>query len=284
MNFARLSTLYWTQSLANLDPDGDTINADVDQTFTKNLLDKANDWIVAVERFELSCNGIPYYAGEEHLEEIVVYTRAANADDDDIETTRIDVGFNAYSIPNLLDLLNVAFGEDNDTRDANFELSIDADGFISFTNTNLDIYPVFPDKLNTILGLFDDENHTVSNTQDWVSEYPRWGLGDELDHITIKSNLNLVSDTIGQEKTNIVTDLSVPSNLSAASDGSFGYSARDKIIYTPSERRYLNFNSTAPIQVLRLYCEYNSPDGTKRLVKLPPGGVFNIKLAFFHRI
>lgn len=282
MNFARLSTLYWTQSLYNTEEDGSSINADVDQTFTKNLLDKANDWIVAVERFELSCNGIPYYSGEEHQEEVIVMRRVSGADN--TEETRVLIDFNAYSIPDLIDRINEAFGENNTTRDADFELEIDNDGYIYFTKTDLDFYPVWPAKLNYILGLIDDEDNDISNTVDWVSEFPRWGMGDELDHITIKSNLNLVSDTIGQEKTNIVTDLSVPANLSASSDGGYAYSARDKLIYTPSERRYLNFNSTAPVQVIRLYCEYTSPDGAKRMVKLPHGGVFNIKLAFFHRI
>lgn len=279
MNFARLSTLYWTQSLSNLESDGSTIDADLDQTFSKNLLDKANDWIVAVERFELSLNGIPYYNGKTHNEYLSVWNRTTDAED-----SFILLDFDSFSLHDTIKKLNEYFGVNNTAVTNNWEIQVDGEGFVTFSTSNTNYFPKFPQKLNYILGLVDDNDYSKSDTINWTSEHPRWGLGDELDHITIKSNLNLVSDTIGEEKTNIVTDLSIPAGLSASSGGGYSYSARDKLIYTPSERRYLNFNSTAPVQVIRLFVEYQTPDKTRRIVRLPHGGVFNVKLAFFHRI
>ena len=285
MNFARLSTMYWTKEISNLQSDGALVDADLDETFTKNLIEKANDWVVAVERFELSLNGVPYYGGVDNQEQIQIMTIVANGDDTQHST--INCYFNSYSLPDTLAQLTSVFANQGIASPAvagNWKLTVNGEGFISFTSDNYDDhYPVWPAKLNYILGLFDNPGIGI-----WSSNTPRWGCGDELDHIRIKSNLNIVSDTVGQEKTNIVTDLSIFTSQSASGeagdDKGYSYSARDKLIYTPNTRRYLNFNSTAPIQVIRVFCEQITPDGTTKMIRIPHGGVFNIKLAFFHRV
>jgi hypothetical protein len=284
MNFARLNTMYWTKELCNTSKDGTIINADISETFTSNLVEQANDWVVAVERFELSTNAIPYYDGGFNNENIRVYNLA---DDIEVAVPVQTIALNnvkGYSLQDTLkQVVEQMGGNGVPSGDGNFNLTMDREGFVSFTRTNQATYKVvFPQKLTQVLGLTGDD----PNTATWRSVYPRVSCGDELGHIRISSNLNIISDTVGQAKTNIITDLSVPSSISASSEAedAFSWSPRDKIIYTPSEKRYLNFNSSAPIQVIRVFVEYIQPDGTSRLVTLPVGGVFNIKLGFYQRI
>lgn len=287
MNFARLNTLYWTKELSNLNDDGTYINADLNETFTSNLLDQASDWVVAVERFEVSLNAIPYYDGEFNNENIEIYNQGDDPDVAAAQQTLALNTFKAYSLKDLLQKLNDIFGAaglGQPSVAGAYQLAVDQEGIVAFTRTNHAAYQIkLPPKLNYILGLFDEPFGPVNGEQVWYSKEPRISVGDELDHIRISSNLNLISDTIGQAKTNIVTDLSVPANISA-SGNDFSWSPRDKLIYTAQERRYLIFNSSAPVQIIRLFVEYVQPDGTERMVQLPPGGVFNVKLGFYQRV
>jgi len=287
MNFARLKTIYWTDSINNDKHDGSTRNADINKTFTNNLIQQASDYICAVERLELNLNGIPYYDGEFNDETIEIKGSGDEVDGVlyDEETTYQSINFTskAYSLPHLIDLMNSTLADipvGSPSSDGTYIFSLDASGFVTLSRTNHDKYRIhFPLHLNNILGLYNEVAE-----DDWTSEFPRWDIGDELQNIRISSNLNLVSDTVGQSKTNIVTDLSVGSSLSASSTGGYSFSSRDKLIYTPTNRRWLNFNSSAPIQTIRIYCEYVLPDGTARMVLLPHGAVFAIKLGFYKRV
>jgi hypothetical protein len=285
MNFARFNALYWTSNLTNTNSDGSYVDADINETFTSNLLENGGDYICAVERLELNLNGVPYYDGEYEGESIEI--RATGADGvnpvDGLMQT-INVTFKSYSLKNTIDQLNIMLAAEavnSTTTLGAFVFSLDADGFVTLSRTNsTNFYTVFPNRLNQILGLYNE----VAGETNWISGEPRWDIGDSLQHIRLTSNLNLVSDTVGQAKTNILTDLSVNSSLSASSNGGYSYSSRDKMIYTPSEHRYLNFNSSAPVQIIRIVAEYVQPDNTSRVVQLPVGASFNIKLGFYQRI
>lgn len=299
MNFARLQTLYWTKSLTNTNTDGTHIDADLNETFTSNLLDEADDYVIAVERFELSLNSVPYYDGSFNQESIQIFAAADDPNDPlvaAVQTIAID-GLIAYSLNDVIVKLNEIVGNaqpENGVNPAalmNLEFELDQEGIVTCSRTaNHDQYKIkLPPKLIYVIGVHDDANYSKQLlTSRWKSDLPRISMGDELEHIRISSNLNLVSDTVGQAKTNVVTDLSVPSAIGSSRSGAtYGYSwsPRDKLIYTPQgERRYLNFNSSAPVQVIRMFVEYIQPDGTERKVSLGTGGVFNIKLGFYKRV
>jgi hypothetical protein len=288
MNFSRLNVLYWTDNLTNQNNDGTTIVADISKTFRSNLLERASDWVCAVERMELNLNGIPYYDGDYQAEQLQLYGTGENIDgveyDRDTVYQTINLNFKSWSLKNTVDQLNELLASQaigSPTQAGNWSFELDADGFITLSRDNSDKYrSVFGERINQILGLFNE----VSDSADWISSEPRWDCGDALQHIRLSSNLNLVSDTVGQAKTNIVTDVSVGSSLSASSSGGFSYNSREKLLYTPSKLRYLNFNSSAPVQTLRIFCEYIMPDGTSRVVQLPNGSSFNIKIGFYQKI
>jgi hypothetical protein len=283
MNFARLNTLYWTKELANTNHDtGKLIDADLNETFTANLLEQASDWVVAVERFEVSCNAVPYYDGAFNQESWDLYNIGDDWDDPlvaPVQQMNI-AGLVSYSLHDTIQQLDDLFGAAGGFIGAgNYSIRIDNEGIVTLDRTNQAAYKSkIPAKLNYILGLHDE----VADNE-WKSAYPRIGCGDELDHIRISSNLDLISDTIGQAKTNIVTDLSISASISSNAN-SFSWSPRDKVIYNAAERRYLIFNSSAPVQVIRLFVEYVQPDGTERKLQLPVGGVFNVKLGFYQRV
>lgn len=284
MNFARLNTLYWTKELSNTSDDGVLLDADLNETFTANLLEQASDWVVAVERFEVSLNAVPYYDGDFNNENWYIYNVGDNPEDPGTAPVQtMACNFVGYSLDDLLTNINNAFATTVGGQPINaggYNITINKEGFITLDRTNSAAFKsVIPPKLNYILGLFGE----VAGVQMWRSKYPRIGVGDELDHVRISSNLDLISDTVGQTKTNIVTDLSIGSSISASANG-FSWSPRDKLIYTPNERRYLIFNTSAPVQVIRMFVEYIQPDGTERKLQLPAGGIFNIKLGFYQRV
>ena len=273
MNFARLNTIYWTKTLYNSDS-SKTIEADINDTFSSNLLASMNDWVCAVERMEISTNAIPYYDGAYEKENVVI----KDTDEATTGTNYSLVSIVAYSLADTITQLNTLFA-------GILVFTLGSDGTVTITKAGVAIGKAvdFPVGINTILGI---SNSTIPVADAaGVSSGPRFGLGDQLQQLQIRSNLNLVSDTVGQTKTNIVTDVSVAGiyNLTTAAGGGIGYNGRDKLVYVPTQRRWLNFNSNAPLQVLRIFCEYVRPDGTSRMVNLPLGGVFNIKLGFYQR-
>lgn len=266
MNFARLNTTYWSKTLYN--PNETLLDADINDTFTINLLQSMNDWVCTVERLELTTNAIPFFDGEYEDEQITVN----GVVEGDLTTLK------AYSLQDLITKLN-------QMANGRVVWEVDAVGFVTIrrrVDVGGDI--IIPSSLNHILGLGD--GRLPHGTPSMSSKTPRFGIGDQLQHIQLRSNMNLVSDTVGQTKSNIVTDIAVNNNFTANVGGgnNWSYLNRDKLVYTPQQRRWLNFNASSPLQVLRIFAEYVRPDGESRMVKLPRGGIFAIKLGFYQRI
>jgi hypothetical protein len=272
MNFSRLNTIYWSKTIYN-DDASNNINADINDTFTSNLLESMNDWVCCVERMEVSTNAIPYYDGS--------YEQESFSWDGGTASTSTIV---SYSLEDTIDKLEKLMSDNKLGK-----LTIKAPWYIVWAvSTSVDAITTkitLPPKLNEILGFKDG---TLSDNEK-TSVVPRLGLGDQLQHVQIRSNMNLVSDTVGQTKTNIVTDLStgisynVSSTIANQVSSTLSGTARDKLIYVPTQRRWLNFNASSPLQVIRIFCEYVRPDGVSRMVTLPLGGVFTVKLGFYQR-
>jgi len=121
-------------------------------------------------------------------------------------------------------------------------------------------------------------------------------MGDRLGHVRISSNLGVTSDTIDQARSNILTDVAIISGINASGaqgfqtapgDNDFGYSQRQKLIYDPKQRRYLNILYPQPIIQMDLaaYYVFINDDGREEQfpILLFEGGEFSIKLGFYKR-
>lgn len=298
MSLARLKPFYVSLGVKhNMNHVGDyydeqttadsTILASISETYNSPIVEKASDYLVAIERMELSINAIPFY--DSTKSEII---RVVSRPDNQLiyEYTFED---NAYSLSHLFTLLNTIKWKD--PNDLNYEFSatfsIDKDGFIIFTliQNNFDLlYFEFPRRLSQILGISSDRQ--LSGTHSASSPYPRVDLGDDLDHLLISSNLPTFSDAIGNVKKNILTDFSVPTDYSNGMqynvngeliESSFSTSMRQKIIYTPNERRYLELIGDFPINQIDVQVFYLNQDEEIKPVHLAYGGNFEMKIGFF---
>lgn len=313
-SFNRYFAKFYTKEVVNTGSDSSgnfqaTLPAQSEEAFRSSIIDKADNWVVAVERFEININGVPYYkaqqgpvvAGARTQFETVIVTDQAGAPLG--AGSVVDLDFNSYSIPDTITKLNGVMSELIGSDTSAFSFSIDHEGFVRATSAanwlatrRLDLSNC--PKMNAILGITTSQQddallYPPATTTAILSEFPRWDCGDQLDHLRITSNLPTTSDSIGQAKTNILTDLSFfesigasrgyNDNIGTAGDPSSSWSQRQKVIYNPAERRYLNLRSSAPIDDISIACEYVGADGSEGIVALPVGASFTVKLGFFAR-
>lgn len=320
-SFARYKPFYVSMSIRNdglQDPPlytynvdttpNNTINAVCTQQFNQPIVEKASDFLVAVERMELTLNGIPFYdADEVPREKIVIKSRIDNSEIDG--PTLVD---SAYSLTHLFDILNaVVLTDPYDLSEFKVNYSINKDGFILISLLNGKTFNQveiqFPRRLNMILGMSTNlitgqifvpqtvpPDPTNPPYTEASSTFPRTDMGDDLDHIVLQTNLPTNTDSAGNAKIPILTDFSSPSNysnsLAYGTNGTlvkagFSSNIRQRVIYTPTERRYLELLGDFPIQDIEVQALYVSANyETLQNVKnipLPIGGSFEIKIGFY---
>lgn len=266
------------------------INASASTQFNAPIVDKASDFLVAIERMELCLNGIPFYDGSQvggAFEQIVIRSRTI------VNSTATDVDANAYSLTHLFEILNsLTYVDPNNNAQFHITYSISKDGFIivSLLDGRLftDLQLEFPRRLNMILGITTQEQFATKN--ECNSTYSRIDLGDDLDHIILQTNLPTNTDALGNVHLQVLTDFASPSAYS----NSMGYGAngtivranfssnlRQKLIYTPYERRYLELLGDFPINNISIEAYYTNVDGDLKNVPLPLGGIFEVKIGFY---
>ena len=304
-SFARLKPMYVSLSTRNNGLKGptrtylpdetpdDTIIAKLSTDFKVPVVEKASDFIIAVERLELSLNGIPFYDATDDTVDHNIVVRSKVQQSLTQETT---LDANAYSLNQLIEELNALEFTDPNEPHGDFQVtfSLDADGFIQmflpspYTFETLQFE--FPRVLNNILGI----STTVQFTdQDWCkSLFPRFDMGDDLDHLILETNLPTNTDALGNVKLPVLTDFAPPSvystSLTKDDHNTFSLTgavlnARQKVIYTPTEKRYLNLNGDFPIHNITIGVHYVNIDGKVKHVQLPVGGIFEVKLGFYLR-
>lgn len=257
------------------------------------IVDKMSDFICAVERMELSLNGVPFYDASNDVpgnrENIIISRRPAGV------TTLVAVDLTAYSLSHLFEILNsYTYVDPNDNSEFGITFSISKDGFIVMslldakTFTTLEVQ--IPRRLNMILGITTTQQ--IAGFSAAASSFPRVDMGDDLDHIVLQTNLPTVSDQTGNVRLNVLTDFAPPTNysnsLSYGADGnlvrsSFSTNLRQKVIYTPSERRYLDLVGDFPLQNIVIDVFYVNQDEEIKRVVLPFGGSFELKLGLYLR-
>lgn len=305
-SFARYKPFYASFSLRNnglRDPPSNlynvtttpdnTINASINEQYSHPICEKASDFLVAVERMEIALNGIPFYdGGQTEVETITVRSRR----DTSLVYTTDNLDTSCYSLSHLFEYLNALEFEDPfDATPFECTFSVTRDGFIvltlidsNFTNVQIE----FPRRLNMILGISTAQQF-IDPVDPWTeaeSSFTRIDLGDDLDHIVLTSSLPTNADSLGNVHLPVLTDVAVPSqysnSLSYAANGTlvksgFSTNIRQKVIYTPSERRFLELNGDFPIQDVTIEAFYVSVDGTVKHIVLPIGATFEIKLGFY---
>lgn len=305
MNLARLHPTYISLSARNTfindvydektSPDTDTFYAYLQESYNDPILQKQSDYVCAVERMEINLNGVPFYDATNfpvvaNREAITIRSRINPLL---VEDTGIDT--NAYSLSHLFEILNSYDFVDPNALDAfKITFSLTKDGFIvmvlgSGKNfTNLEV--LIPQRLNQILGISTDVQ--VAGFDAAQSSFPRVDCGDDLDHIVITSNLPTISDRVGNAKAQVLTDFAPPSNysnsLSFGADGQlvksgFSTNLRQKLIYTPTERRWLDLVGDFPLSNIIVEAYYQNQNEELKRIILPYGASFEIKIGFYLR-
>ena len=277
MDFSTLKVLYWTGSIENLSSET-PIEAAINESMTYPLVESQTDYVLSLERLSVNLNGIPFYDNSRG-EQIEVYSRAGNVLTQVLTLTRDTFTLNdtVNMVNDLILATNIGIIQ-NGTAD----MFLNQEGFVYLNFTDFaNYYVVFPSFLNLIFGISTTQDAGVAQVK---SLSPRFDCGDELQRIRITSNLGVFSDTIGQSKANIITDLELSRDLTADSLGNFSFSQRQKLYFTPTQKRYLNFSSPAPLQNLNIRAEYIRTDGSSTVIPLPLGCAFSLKLGFYKRV
>jgi len=298
-NFSRLKPFYVSLGVRNvptavdynfaIDPDNYKL-ALVNTEFALEIVEKASDFLVAIERLELTLNGIPFYDGN-LAETITIKSRT------DASSSPVIFNITSWSLSDLLGKLSaLEFTDPNDGTKFAITHAINEDGIIVISlgsNRTFDTIEVrYPRILNCILGMSTNRQVSGGAFNQAETLYPRTDVGDNLDHIIIQTSLPTNSDSLGNAKMQILTDLSIPSNysnsLSYGSDGSlirsaFSTNLRQRVIYTPTERRFLELLGDFPITNIQVQVFYKNVSGDIVPVTLPLGGSFEMKLGFYLR-
>lgn len=296
MNFSRLQPTYISIGYCNNETVDTMMPAIADQNFGTPIFKDLSKYICAIERLELSLNGIPYFDGIalDRLEYIDLFHPASG------NTTRTLIQIIVYSLPELLsNLTNTIYANPNAGDIAgnpfiSFIFTCIPDGKIQVTCTtagyNFGIIKMqISNRLNSILGI--SETLQFAGILVTQSVHSRLDLGDELNHIMIRSFLPTKTDTIGIAQEFQLTDISPFSDFSNSYsyipgagrlDGTnTSFNIRQKLIYVPNERRYLDLTAAVHLSTLRLEALYVNNYNVTYPVMLPFGGVFQIKLGFY---
>lgn len=307
----RIKPKYITLNVMNDGTEGDTLmEAVIVKNFNHDIIDDASKYVCAVERMELSVNAIPVYNCKNTLlggkfEEIICTAYDPNGTEIDRDVWQVDDSF--YGIDQLINYFNKIvffqirpYENFTTTYKVRIAMTMDANGFFILqmytdqNNGNIILFDKiklsFPTYLNYILGFAvqPDTNHSSY----MYSAYPRLDCGDELNHIIISSNLPTVSDNVSGVMSNCLTDFAPPTVYQSSSgidnNGSLylnGYSlnCRQRLIYTPTEKRYLDMISNLALREIQIRAFYVTPWGATNIVNIPIGGTFVIKLGFYEK-
>lgn len=267
-----------------------TIPASAAITYEYPFINKADDFVCAIERLELSLNGIPFY-NSNYAESITVRDGANPAG----ASTTTNVIDSQFCLSDLLEYLSGLTYTDPVALD-NFAIffTITAGGFIqmtlsggkTFTNVKIE----FPSILNEALLM--STNNQINGQNVAFSSFPVFDCGDELNHIILRTDLPTFSDTIGNANLRVLTDIGVNSTYSTSlnygandilSFSSFTGNLRQKLIYVPTQRRFIDLVGPFQIQTLTIDAFYVDPRGDTHLVYLPYGCLFEIKIGFYKK-
>ena len=221
----------------------------------------------------------------------------------------IDIG-QIFSIGELIETVNsVNTILINDGSIAKFHCSISRNGFVRLSfNKFPKYYVVFGRRLAQLFGVPQifrmTEAETIAkvgvNWNDSTETKVLEGNVSVFDRcirnrsILIESDLPIVSDIIGQGLANVITDFVFPTDYTQSYQGTsdptdetesdrvnISYPPPQRIVYTPSIRRFLEFQSPIEISRIMIRANYVSFNGVIHRWTLRPGEFFAIKLGLY---
>lgn len=269
-----------------------TVVASVNDTYDIPLIEKASDYLVTVERFELTLNGIPFYDATTGPAEYIRVVELPG-----LAINQYPIPRSVFSVGELFDVLNaMAFVRPVSNTPFAMIFTMDKDGYVimNLVGTAFNATQIrFPRRLNWILGISTLQQTPLlgglANTRA-QSLFPRGDMGDDLNHLILRTTLPTKADTLGNFKTSIMTDFSVPSvctNIigygpqTQLVDSGLSLNMRQRAIYVPNEKRMLKLTGDFPIHDITIDAYYVNEDHTLKRVNLPFGGRFEVKLGFY---
>lgn len=346
-NLSRLSTRYISLSQSNTDDVNGFTPAEINVDFPRPIIDKADDWIMAIERMDLNANAVPLYDADQNErgnrtgggDYLILVRKATGA-----VLARTRLIQNCYNIPEfeeyIHDAVSVKLGGpddpatdtlvtldgvvtqailDNSTfnfylgEDDRWVLQINGLQGVGGAQDNWGCYAIYfmPSsalvngawvdvpgnanncKSNLIVGIRPSDILLIANNSQYVySHLPRSSLGDSMSYLALTSNLPVAHDSQGQAQINILTDFAVPdvwqrtytpqNNAQMTANG-IALESRDRIIYNPNQYRFIDLQAPVPIYNILIQAQYVSNSGVHKIVQLPFGATFAVKLVFFKR-
>lgn len=278
VDVSKTEVKYWTSSITNTTDEDQLLS--VEESFLYPFLDSASNYVLCVERFEVSLNSVPFYDNSRN--EVITLTTVPGG-----IITFLSLSRDCYSLMDLINVVNEAMS-DGDDFELTDEISINEAGLLTLCWVKSSQYSIlWPIYLGAILGLPNGVLDSMTN-----STGSRFDIGDEIQGAELVSTLGVFSDTVGQSKINILTDVSFGQQFLVtvnATDSSVTqgegiittFEERGRLIYEPTNRRYLMISDPRPLQLIQIRPYYRSIDGTNKIIPIPPGGVFSIKLGFY---
>lgn len=276
-----------------------SLEARLETTFNTPFIEKASDFIMAVERMEVSLNAIPFLDQRDGVPQEFVKIRSRRVGEQNL-IYQVYLPGSAFSLTHLLSMLSeeMDYVDPSDGSEMTIIFTLSKEGFVVMHTGDKsfnDIQVEFSRRLNMILGIATADQLVFANPADYqyecASTYPRIDIGDDLQHIVIQSNLPVYTDAIGNERMPILTDFAYPVDMSSSLAYEQDYLVksgwsivpRDRLIYIPTEKRYLELNGDFPINNIQISGYYTTPDGDNKPIPLAFGGIFSIKLGFYLR-
>lgn len=290
------NVLYWSGGFT---ADADDEKAYIEQDFLNPILARASDYLVCVERCEINLNAISFYRSAGTFADTITLwdTQSSVLIPKGTATMPACATFldflekTEYTIQQLM-----LAAPANDPAAPEFRIDIDRNGYVRCRHRLWNRFKIiFGDNLARILGFSEIPNLAappggfVAGTATFKSRYPRLDVGDELGHVVLTTNLPVVSDRVGQVKTNVIADFAISSvntmseavQVADRGTSTYSHSPRQRMIYVPNQRRFLNMNAASPVYRFGIRAHYVDADQVMRELPLPIGGIFNVKLGFY---
>lgn len=314
----RIKPKYLTISVSNKTTS--TIDAVINQMYEINVIGKLDNYVVCIERMELNLNAIPFYKaypnddGKFEFISFNLRSDIANVPDGTALET-INLTDNYYSLYDVLTSLSkktrvltmdqaLQFNTlPNPVTEVVWDWGLDPVGRIILNVKKSDDtsfrywYPNFTTcpRMAEILGLSQDLFTSLganTNVDQVQSKYPQIDCGDFLNHILLTSSLPVLMDSIDVIQSNVLTDICPLTSYSpntAIEDqevcnllpSTWSLHTRQKLIYVPQQRRYLDLIAPFGLRYINIEARYIDNNKTSRVVPLPPGGTFQVKLGFY---
>ena len=244
------------------------------------LVEKANDYVLSVERFRVPLNTIPMlpaiFLAIRFLPKVAGVLRVLSIED-------------VFSLHDFIEQMN---------EDQDLIFSLDSSGraalTFDFTDTTLQLDATIAEILDMeeIVGL------NLTGVQNVIGASPMFDRLDQLSKVQIEgfNALGMAQKEIVNTdvQRNILTDFLVPTSFSLSQSmvpftppsGNFNLVApvrQDLEFNDSSNRRFIMFKSSSPIQNLELEITAVFRDGTRNRIRMAKRSIMEVKLAFWKK-